>query len=230
MSLNCITAYVNAVEAALTPLRDNDRAIAMAAYMKNHFPFLGIASPARRAAVKHIPKPELAAVHAIARALWKRKEREYQYTAVDLLDALAKKLDTSTTLNLIEELALKKSWWDCVDGLAGVGSTVLRHNVDARDIVWAWSGHESFWVNRLAILHQNGWGETTDKKVLFKLCLAHTNANNDEFFVRKAIGWALRDYAWKNPKAVQTFVEANRSKLSALSVREALKNIGDKFA
>jgi 3-methyladenine DNA glycosylase AlkD len=228
MSLNSVTAYVNAVEAALTPLRDSDRAIAMAAYMKNHFPFLGIPSPARRAAVKQISKPELSDAHAIARALWKRKEREYQYVAVDLLDALAKKLDASTTLNLIEELALKKSWWDCVDGLASVGSTVLRHNADARDIVWAWSGHESFWVNRLAILHQNSWGETTDKKVLFKLCLAH--AQNDEFFVRKAIGWALRDYAWKNPVAVQTFVEANRSKLSALSIREALKNVGDKLA
>jgi 3-methyladenine DNA glycosylase AlkD len=223
--LNSVTAYVTAVEAALTPLRDNERAIAMAAYMKNHFPFLGIASPARRAAVKSIPKPELAAVHAIARALWKRKEREYQYVAVDLLDTLAKKLDASATLILIEELTLKKSWWDCVDGLAGVGSTVLRHHADARDIVWAWSAHESFWVNRLAILHQNGWNEMTDKKVLFKLCLAH--AHNDEFFVRKAIGWALREYAWTNPAAVQTFVEANRNKLSPLSVREALKNVGD---
>lgn len=226
--MNSVTAYVNAVEATLTPRRNSERAIAMAAYMKNHFPFLGIPAPARRAAVKHIPKPELAAVYAIARALWKRKEREYQYVAVDLIDALAKKLDASATLNLVEELALKKSWWDCVDGLASVASTVIRHSVKARDVVWAWSGHESFWVNRLAILHQNGWGEMTDESVLFKLCLAH--AHNDEFFVRKAIGWALREYAWTNPKAVQTFVEANRSKLSALSIREALKNVGDKLA
>jgi 3-methyladenine DNA glycosylase AlkD len=230
--LNSVTAYVNAVEAALTPLRDSERAVAMAAYMKNHFTFLGIPSPARRAAVKPIPKPELATVHAIARALWKRKEREYQYVAVDLLDALNKNLDAPTTLNLIEEFTLKKSWWDCVDGLAGVGSSILRHNADARDIVWAWSAHESFWVNRLAILHQNGWGDMTDEKVLFKLCISHTNAHahNDEFFVRKAIGWALREYAWTNPKAVQTFVEANRTKLSALSIREALKNVGDKRA
>ncbi len=87
----------------------------------------------------------------------------------------------------------------------------------------AWSAHPSFWVNRLAILHQKGWGALTDQKVLFNLCLAH--AHHEEFFVRKAIGWALRDYAWTHPQAVQTFVEANRSKLSALSVREALKNI-----
>jgi 3-methyladenine DNA glycosylase AlkD len=228
MPLNSVTAYVNAVEATLTLRRDSERAIAMAAYMKNHFPFLGIPSPARRAAVKPIPKPELAAIHAIARALWKRKEREYQYVAVDLLGTLAKKLDAADTLILIEELALKKSWWDSVDGLASVGSTVLRHNANARDIVWAWSGHESFWVNRLAILHQNGCGEMTDKKVLFKLCLAH--AQNEEFFVRKAIGWALREYAWTNSAAVQTFVEANRNKLSTLSAREALKNVGGKLA
>jgi 3-methyladenine DNA glycosylase AlkD len=230
--LDSVTEYVNSIEAALTPLRDSERAIAMAAYMKNHFPFLGIPAPARRTAVRRIAKPEPKAVHAITRALWKRKEREYQYVAVDLLNALAKKLDASTTLMLIEELALEKSWWDCVDGLASVGSTVLRHNADARDIVWAWSEHESFWVNRLAILHQNGWGEMTDEKVLFKLCISHTkaHAHKDEFFVRKAIGWALREYAWTNPTAVQTFVEANRTKLSALSIREALKNVGDKHA
>jgi 3-methyladenine DNA glycosylase AlkD len=79
-------------------------------------------------------------------------------------------------------------------------------------------------VNRLAILHQIGWGATTDETILFKLCLTH--AANEEFFVRKAIGWALRDNAWVNPAAVQGFVEANLSRLSALSAREALKNVG----
>jgi 3-methyladenine DNA glycosylase AlkD len=225
MPSNNVSSYVKAIEAALTPLRDNEHSIAMAAYMKNHFPFHGIPAPARRAAVKRIPKPELAAVHAIARALWKQKEREYHYVAVDLLDALAKKMDPLTTLALIEELALKKSWWDCVDGLASVGSTVLRLNPEARDIVWQWNSHLSFWVNRLAILHQNRWREMTDKKVLFKICLAH--ADNEEFFIRKAIGWALREYAWIDPVEVLAFVEANRSKLSTLSTREALKNIGN---
>ncbi len=225
MPSNNVSPYIKAVEAALTPLRDSERAIAMAAYMKNHFPFLGIPAPARRAAVKCIPKPELTAVHAIARALWKQKEREYQYVAVDLLDALAKKLDPLATLALIEELTLKKSWWDCVDALASVGSTILRNKPEARDIVWQWNSHASFWVNRLAILHQNGWREATDKKILFKICLAH--ANNEEFFVRKAIGWALREYAWADPATVQNFVDANRSKLSTLSAREALKNVGN---
>jgi 3-methyladenine DNA glycosylase AlkD len=224
MTSNSVHAYVNAVEAALTPLSDSERAMAMAAYMKHHFQFLGIPTPERRKAIKSIAKPELADAPAIARALWKRKEREYHYVAVDLLASMAKKLDPWATLALIEELALTHSWWDSVDGLVSVGSTILRHHRDARDVVWQWSAHPSFWVNRLAILHQNGWGDMTDKKMLFKLCLAH--AHNEEFFIRKAIGWALRDYAWTHPQAVQAFVDANRSKLSALSAREALKNIG----
>jgi 3-methyladenine DNA glycosylase AlkD len=223
MVLNSATTYVNAVKDALTPLRDDTRAIAMASYMKNHFRFLGVQTRTRRMAIRAIPKPEPATVHAIARALWRRKEREYHYVAVDLLKSMAKKLDVTATLGLLEELALKNSWWDCVDGLAGVGSAVLLQNLDARKVVWEWSSHKSFWVNRLAILHQNGWGEKTDHKVLFRLCLAH--AHNDEFFVRKAIGWALRDYAWVNPIAVKRFVEANREKLSPLSSREALKNV-----
>jgi 3-methyladenine DNA glycosylase AlkD len=224
MILSSVTTYVNAVEAALTPLRDDERAVAMASYMKSHFQFLGIQTPTRRMAIRAIPKPEPATLHAIARALWKRKEREYHYVAVDLLKSMAKKLAASATLELLEELALKNSWWDCVDGLAGVGSAVLLQNPDARKVVWEWNSHKSFWVNRLAILHQNGWGEKTDRKVLFRLCLTH--AHNNEFFVRKAIGWALRDYAWTDPTAVKRFVEANREKLSPLSYREALKNFG----
>lgn len=221
-----VTRYVGAVEAALTPLRDAARAAPMAAYMKNHFPFLGVPTPARRAAVKSIARPDPADVPAIVRALWRRKEREHHYVALDLLDAMEKKLDAAPTLAQIEELALKHSWWDSVDGLANIGGAVLRRNPPARGVVWDWSAHESFWINRLAILHQNGWGAETDEKALFKLCLTH--AASEEFFIRKAIGWALRDYAWTNAAAVQSFVAANRARLSALSVREALKNVGAK--
>ncbi len=223
MTKKSVIAYISALEANLVALQNSERAAAMAAYMKNQFPFLGIATPARRAAVKKIPKPEITDVHNIALNLWKLKEREYQYVAIDLLATHNKKIEPRTTLALIQALALKKSWWDCVDGLAGVGSAVLLQHTQFRDVVSSWSAHESFWLNRLAILHQNGWGEKTDQKLLFKLCLIH--AGNEEFFIRKAIGWALRDYAWKNPEAVIAFVESNRSNLSALSAREALKNI-----
>ncbi len=222
--MGAVKSYLHAVDLAVEPLRDSRLATAMAAYMKNNFPFLGIPTPARRKASKAIPKPDPAHAMAIVRALWKRKEREFHYIALDLLDAMARKLDPLEMLELIHELALKHSWWDSIDGLAATGSAVFRLNPDLRPVVLEWSAHDSFWVNRLAILHQNGWKEKTDKPLLFKLILAH--AGNEEIFIRKAIGWALRDYAWTNPKAVQDFVERNRSKLSALSAREALKNVG----
>jgi 3-methyladenine DNA glycosylase AlkD len=223
VGLSTAASYAKAVEAALKPLNEPARAVKMAAYMKGHFPFLGIPAPTRQAAVAPIPTPAPSNVPAIARVLWKCPEREYQYVAVNLLDAMSKKLDALATLALIEEFALQKPWWDSIDGLAGIGSDILRRAPAERNIVWAWSAHSSFWVNRLAILHQKGWGFETDEKVLFKLCLVH--ADNQEFFIRKAIGWALRDYAWTNPSAVQAFVVENRAKLSPLSAREALKNV-----
>lgn len=195
----------------------------MAAYLKDHFAFLGIATPARRAATKPIPKPDPGDVPAIVRTLWAMPEREYHYVALDLLDATASKLEPEATLALIEVLALQNSWWDSVDGLAAIASGILRRNPHLRCIVWRWSDHENFWINRLAILHQNGWKQDTDTAILFKVCLSH--ASNREFFIRKAIGWALRDYAWIDGAAVQAFVDAHRDTLSTLSVREALKNI-----
>ena len=215
--------FVDAVTAALAPLRDRTRATAMVAYMKGHFPFLGVPTPARRSATKVIAKPEPALVLEIVRDLWRLNEREYHYVALDLLDVMAKKLDPPELLALIEELALDKSWWDSIDGLAGIGSGVLRRAPQTRGVVDRWSAHNSFWVNRLAILHQNGWGAETNPDILFKLCLAHSESK--EFFIRKAIGWALREYAWTEPEAVRSFVQANASRLSPLSAREALKNI-----
>lgn len=196
----------------------------MAAYMKDHFAFLGIPAPARRAAIKPLAKPDGSQVHQIVRLLWARREREYHYVALDLLEAMAKKIDPSSTIALIEELALENSWWDSVDGFAAIASAILRRNLHLRDVVWRWSAHPSFWMNRLAILHQNGWKIETDSAILFKLCRAH--GGNREFFIRKAIGWALRDYAYANAPAVRDFVAKNRANLSPLSVREALKNVG----
>jgi 3-methyladenine DNA glycosylase AlkD len=222
--MNSALGYVNEIESALIPLANDQRAAAMAAYMKEHFSFLGIPSPARRAAIKPLPKPDPADVYDIVKVLWTQEAREYQYVALDLLDTMAKKIDPRATIALIEELTLKKSWWDSVDGFAGVASGILRRNHELRDIVWRWSAHPSFWVNRLAILHQNGWKNETDSDILFKLCLDH--AESKEFFIRKAIGWALRDYAWVNAAAVQSFVQKNHACLSKLSIREALKNVG----
>jgi 3-methyladenine DNA glycosylase AlkD len=217
--------YVDEVIGVLEPLADSQRATAMRAYMKDHFSFLGIPSPTRRKAVKTIAKPHPDDVMAIAQLLWDRNEREYQYVAVDLLSSNVRTLEPKSALKLVEKLAVTKSWWDSVDGLASVGSDLLALHPEELATVERWTVHKNMWVNRLAILHQNGLGSNTDADRLFRICLVH--ANSPEFFIRKAIGWALRDYAWKNPSAVQTFAATHRDVLSPLSVREALKNCGE---
>jgi 3-methyladenine DNA glycosylase AlkD len=220
-----VQRYVNEVVAVLGSVADPERAIAMAKYMKDHFPFLGVASPARRTAVKPLAAPPVEDVLPIANALWTLEEREYQYTAVDLLARFAKKLDPAEALQAIRSLTVSKSWWDSVDGLASVASDVVRANPSYVSVVEQWNIAADFWLNRLAILNQNGWGSETDESRLFQTCLGH--ASNQEFFIRKAIGWALRDYAWSNARAVQHFIATHRGEFSPLTIREALKNVGN---
>src|SRR6266540_1420745 len=117
-----------------------------------------------------------------------------------------------------------KSWWDTVDALAAhlVGPIVANHpaTVSTMD---EWAGEENVWLARTAILHQLTYKEATDTERLFRYCV--TRADHRDFFIRKAIGWALRQHAWTDPGAVRRFVAAHTDRLSPLSVREALKNV-----
>jgi len=209
--------------AALAPLTDAGRAPAMQAYMRGLFPFLGIATPRRREAIKSLLKSFKGAPAAeligIAGELWALPEREYQYAAIDLLAAHWKQFSASE-LPLIQALVLQKSWWDSVDGLAAVIGDVLRFEHDGMDEALR---HDSFWMRRIALLHQLGWRNKTDEARLFSysLSLGHEN----EFFIQKAIGWALRDYARHAPDNVAGFINENKARLSKLSVREAGKHL-----
>ncbi len=214
--------FVTAVQLALASLADPQRAQGMAAYMKHQFDYLGIATPARRAACA-------ALIHAFegdpleaAQALWRKKEREYQYVACDLLRRHASRLGAHDLAQL-EALVQSKSWWDTVDALAPVfGDIVLRERgLAARmdQLIEA----DDFWLRRIAILHQLAWKGATDEARLFRYCL-HC-AHEPEFFIRKAIGWALRQYARTAPEAVRRFVLQNRANLSGLSIREATKHL-----
>lgn len=203
---------------------DPVRAWAMCTYMKDQFDFLGLPAPARRAAQRTLPVPVAAPVVEVVKRLWALTEREFQYTAVDLLARRQKEIEPDQLLRLIAELAQRKSWWDTVDGLAAVASNVFGRNRHMVAHTEQWIASDNFWVARLALLHQNGWRESTDEHRLFDYCLRR--GSDQEFFIRKAIGWALRDYAWTKPDAVRQFVRSNASELSALSRREALKNIG----
>jgi 3-methyladenine DNA glycosylase AlkD len=208
---------------ALAPLADPDRAPAMRAYMRGQFDFLGIPTPARRAAIRPIARDLRAAssgdLFALARDLWSLPEREYQYAALDILAHNWRALSARELPALIA-LARNKSWWDSVDAIAAVVGDVLRGKHDMMDEALA---DADFWVRRIALLHQLGWRERTDAQLLFRYTLAC--AHEREFFIQKAIGWALRDYAWHAPEAVRGFLAGPGSSLAALSRREAAKHL-----
>lgn len=202
-------------------------AVPMAAYLKNRFPFLGVKTPARRAA----SKPLLNAAKAwtanelldVADALMYEAEREFAQVAVDLVRANVKTL-RSEDLGRLRRLIKTKSWWDTVDALAvhGVG-VVVKADRELQTDMDEWIEHADIWVARTAILHQLLWKSDTDAKRLFHYC--DLRAADREFFIRKALGWALRQFARTDPDAVRSYVERNEERLSGLTKREALKHL-----
>ena len=221
--------FVHAVEHALMPLADETKAQGMKAYLLNQFEFLGLAAPVRRAAVKEIGKVKWqssADLLAAAELLWQKPEREYRYTAVDLLRQHSAQLSVNE-LPALQALLLQDAWWETVDGLSAVIAEVMHAAVQQKPNAAAtmdvWLKHPSHWVRRSAMLHQLGWRLDTDTTRLFSYAIQL--ADEKEFFIRKAIGWALRDYARWNPQAVTDFLQENRNRLSGLTVREAAKHL-----
>lgn len=217
------TAVVDAIRVAFEPHRDPVRAPRMAAYMRDQFPFLGIPTPQRRRLQREALRPlgRLDAATAIAAAhqLWALPEREYQYAAVELLTAAAAQLD-APALSDVRTFVETKSWWDTVDALAAnvAGPLVRRHGLATH--MDAWVRSDNYWVARTAILHQLHAKEQTDAARLFGYCLAR--AADREFFLRKAIGWALREYSKTDPDVVRAFIAAHKAELSPLSRREGM--------
>jgi 3-methyladenine DNA glycosylase AlkD len=215
------------VRAALRPLKDAKRAAGAKAYMRGKFEYLGIGTPQRRAAVAGLIrgfKPATAEeLRAAALGLWEMREREYQYVAADLLIKYQAAL-TFDDLHWLLDLAQKKSWWDTVDCIVKVVGKIVRRSgakgVRAMDRAVK---HGNLWVRRIAMLHQLGWRDECDTERLFRY--AELLAAEKEFFIRKAIGWALRDYAWHDWQVVERFLSRSEGKFSGLTVREAGKNL-----
>ena len=214
------------VMAALKPLKNAVRAAGARAYMRNRFVYIGISTPKRRAAVGALIrgfKPATAEeLRLAATGLWACAEREYQYVAADLLARYQAALSLDD-LPWLLELAQKKSWWDTVDCLVKVvGKVVRRSGVKGVRAMERAVRHKDFWVRRIAMLHQLGWRDECDMERLF--AFAELLATEKEFFIRKAIGWALRDYAWHDWRAVEKFFRTSEAPFSGLTVREAGKN------
>ncbi|MCM3567117.1 DNA alkylation repair protein [Neobacillus mesonae] len=196
----------------------------MEKYMKNHFPFFGIKSPER----KEIEKQFFQETEILKEPfnqdfileLWEQAEREYQYTALAYIEKSLKRLGKKD-LALMETLITKKSWWDTVDPLASkpVGKIAQVYPEAASETIDAWAEHDDMWLRRTAILFQLKYKQKTNEEKLFQYI--RLNAGSKEFFIQKAIGWALREYSKTNPMSVKAFIEGNT--LARLSVREGSK-------
>ncbi|WP_285572060.1 DNA alkylation repair protein [Streptomyces sp. RTGN2] len=206
---------------------DPVRARSAAAYMKDVAPFLGIPTPRRRALSRTVlegtPRPDEADCTAIALRCWALPEREYHYFAVDYLRRHVARC-SSGFVPVLRHLLSTVSWWDTVDLLAAhVAGPLVAAGPELRRTMDEWIEDDDLWIARTALLHQLRFKEATDSRRLFAYCLRR--AGHPDFFIRKAIGWALREYAKTDPRAVRDFVDGARDRLSPLSVREATKHL-----
>jgi 3-methyladenine DNA glycosylase AlkD len=196
--------------------------------MKDVAPFFGVQAADRRTCVREVLKecgaPEGDGhLAAAARALVAEPERECAYAAADILGRYAKRLDAAFLDDPVEELLTTRPWWDTVDHLgSAVISPVCRVHPEAREVVLRWSASADIWLIRAAIQHQRGWRNATDIPFVLSLCSDH--ADNREFFVQKAIGWALRDLARLDADAVAGFVDSHPM-LTRVATREAERGL-----
>ena len=206
----------------LKAVANPDDVVAMKAYMKNKFEFLGVKTPARRKLTKAFFKQHTDSVidWNFINEAWKNPYRELQYTALDYLE-IRKKLLTPSDLPRLKKQAQTKSWWDTIDFLDRLVGSIIARFPETKEIIVAWSCDEDIWLRRLAIDHQLLRKEKTDTKLLEKILV--NNLGRTEFFINKAIGWALRDYSKTNPDWVKDFIERYRVEMAALSIREGSK-------
>jgi 3-methyladenine DNA glycosylase AlkD len=219
--------FIESLETGFQEKNNPKNAFAMAKYMRNHFSFFGIKTEDRRQTFKTIWKENQQEVaenpRAIALELFNKKERELHYCAIEILIKQLKGNYTKDDIQLIEKLIVTNSWWDSVDTIAKyiLGEYLLEHPLETEKVIERFSNSNNMWLNRCAILFQLGYKQKTNFDLLKSECEKHKNSN--EFFIQKAIGWALREYAKTNPEAVRNFVVNNN--LKPLSKKEALKNI-----
>jgi 3-methyladenine DNA glycosylase AlkD len=227
-------ALIDDLRDALRRHADPVKAPSMQAYMKSRMPFRGVPSPARRkllaaAAAAH-PLGSFAAWRATALALWRvASYREERYAAIDLTGLPRYRgYQIPDAVPMYEEMIVTGAWWDFVDEIAirRLGPMLRTGDTAAASMrarMLAWSRDPDPWKRRTAIICQVGAVKETDLDLLYA-CIG-PNLADAGFFLRKGIGWALRAYAWVDPAEVARYVAAHADTLSALSRREALKNI-----
>jgi len=219
---------VEYVQAALAAQADPAKAVDMAAYMKTEMPFYGVPKPGRVPILRHLmrsfPPTDREEYERLVLALWGLPHREEKYLAQGVAGG-HKQFLVPDSLPLYRRMIVEGAWWDLVDEVAThmVRALVIRHPDETWPEVEDWVDEEVMWLRRAAIICQVGAKDATDSARLFDFC--SRRADEKEFFIRKAIGWALREYSKTAPEAVARFVVAHRHRLSPLSVREATKHI-----
>lgn len=217
--------YVTSVKNLLEQNADPTQAAPMQKYMRDQFEYLGIKSPQLRALFKQIIKdqglPSLEELEPIVRELWELPQREYQYLAIGLMERLEKKLPPRS-IQTLEYMITHKSWWDTVDNISHIVGVLFRNYPDVREKYLArWRISRNLWLRRTAILFQLDYKEQTDFDLLREII--RENLGSDEFFINKAIGWSLRQYARIDAEGVKAFVRSTA--LHPLSRREAMKHL-----
>jgi 3-methyladenine DNA glycosylase AlkD len=204
----------------------------MQAYMKSAMPYYGVNLPQQRLIWRRVfpvyTLPDEASWRITVLTLWRKvKFREERYAALGLTgERPYQPYQTLDTIPLYEELIVTGAWWDYVDLIAGkrIGLLLQRYPREMKRLVRSWSRDQDAWKRRTAILAQLGFKRETDLALLYD-CI-EPNLADPDFFIRKAIVWALRQYAWTDPAEIRRYVKSNVSRLSGLSRREALKNVG----
>jgi 3-methyladenine DNA glycosylase AlkD len=217
------------VQSALADAADPEKAAGMQAYMKTDMPFYGVQKPERARILRRLCKEHPPADHgqylSLATALWELPHREEKYLAQGVATAFPKWI-IPESFPLYERFVVEGAWWDFVDEIATqlIRRLIVEHPDQTWPVVDRWIDDADMWLRRTAILCQIGARERTDTGRLFAFC--ERRAFEREFFIRKAIGWALREQARTDPEAVARFAVEHRDRLSGLSYREATKHIG----
>ncbi len=210
---------------------DPAKAVSMQAYMKSAMPYHGVQTPQLRRICRNVFAdvriPTAAVWRSQVLSMWRGAQyREERYAALLLAgDSRARLFQTPSAMKMYEELIVTGAWWDYVDDIAShrIGVILRDYPGPIARRMRAWSISRNLWKRRASILCQLGFKAQTDLKLLYA-CI-EPSLDSREFFLQKAIGWALRQYAWIDSGEVKKYVRLNRARLSALSCREALKNI-----
>jgi 3-methyladenine DNA glycosylase AlkD len=216
------------VAAELERRSDPAKAVRMAAYMKTDMPFYGVQKKGRTEVFRMIrdrfPIGDAAAYRAAVEALWLQPHREEKYLAIDIAKH-HQSFVTTDNMDLFRRLIVEGAWWDLVDDVAVncVGMTYLRERSAVAPTIESWVDDDFMWLRRTSLISPLKHKADTDHVSLFDHCLRR--AHETEFFIRKAIGWTLREYAKTEPDRVRTFLVEKRDRWSGLTFREAAKHL-----